>query len=80
MKKIGNGATEYSELALLDQFKGPFFFWKECSTVNLERFRGKVAPLTTSWNRKNPHLVLMQDGAPSRSVFRATSEMKRKDI
>lgn len=48
--------------------------------VNLEQYRERIVSLKTSWDHKNPHLVVMQDGAPSNSASRTKVGLKQKNI
>lgn len=61
--------------------KGPCLFWeKDWGTINKETYSGRVIPLIHGWIRINPHLSLMQDGAPGHTAADTLRELSERGI
>lgn len=61
--------------------KGPFLFWeKDWGTITAQSYSERVVPLIHGYIRMNPHLQLMQDGAPGHSAKQAIEELESRGI
>jgi transposase len=61
--------------------KGPCLFWeKEWGSINQQTYCERIVPLIHGRIRMNPHLQLMQDGAPGHAAGDAKQELEERGI
>jgi DDE superfamily endonuclease/transposase len=61
--------------------KGPSLFWeKEWGSIGQVSYCERIIPLIHGWLRMNPHLQLMQDGAPGHSAGETQEELRNRGI
>jgi hypothetical protein len=61
--------------------KGPCLFWeKEWGSINQEWHCQHIVPIIHGWMRINPHLQLMQDGAPGHAADNTQRELEERGI
>ena len=61
--------------------KGPCLFWeKEWGTINSETYSERIVPIIHGWMTLNPHLQLMQDGAPEHGAKNTQEELNSRGI
>ena len=61
--------------------KGPCVFWeKEWGSINQQSYSEHIVPLIQGWIRMNPHLSLMQDGAPGHAAASTLQELSERNI
>ena len=58
-----------------------YLFWeKEWGTIGQQSYCERTVPLIDGWIRMNPHLSLMQDGAPGHSAAYTIEELESRGI
>ena len=61
--------------------KGPKVFWeKDWGSINQKIYCERIVPLIDGWFRMNPHLSLMQDGAPGHAAKTTIQELIEQGI
>src|SRR5207247_2620495 len=61
--------------------KGPCLFWeKEWGSIDQKTYCERTVPLIHGWIRMNPHLQLMQDGAPGHAAGETKEELASHGI
>ncbi|KAJ9292418.1 hypothetical protein DTO271G3_8799 [Paecilomyces variotii] len=61
--------------------KGPCLFWeKDWGSINGESYCQRIVPLIDDYLKANPHLILMQDGAPGHASTLTRAELASRGI